>query len=248
MPQATWPGHSCFRSLEPQQDMVGKHADSRTTAQKRVSVHREPNRARKSAGPLLDVAGRHRDSDSRDPGEAKLRSKHAPHEPDRRILDTDASSLAEPSVHTAAVKTTESLAAFPLEEIPRNLPETNRAHQTQQRLRPWFEKRGQINRQSANVLDAVESAKIGKSAIEGPFASHFRNLLRRNQAQVARPLGALFYRPGHPVFSDTQHARETVTSHNAHAVTCQEASIHSGAAADLEDSLSRTEAFRKLPP
>jgi hypothetical protein len=86
-------------------------------------------------------------------------------------MDTDDGLVAEPSVDAAAVKTTESLAAFSLEEIPPNLPETSRAHQTHERACPWSEKRGQINRQSANVFDAVESAKIGKSAIEAPFAS-----------------------------------------------------------------------------
>src|SRR3984893_8630425 len=192
--------------------MVGKHADSRTTPQKRVRVHRKPNRAWKSTRPRLDIARRHRDSDSRDRRETKLRSKHAPHEPHGRILDTNDCSVTEPCLHTPAVKTTESFAQFALEEIPRNLPETAWVHQTQQRICSGLEDGGQIHRELANVFDAVEGAKIGKSAIEEPFASQFRNLLRRQQAQFDRAIGPAFNRPGHSPSSDIQDACRTVTS------------------------------------
>src|ERR1700757_1738758 len=105
-------------SLEPQQQVVRRHANSRTMSQNQISVRLKLHKAWKFICPTLEITWRHRNSNSPDSLKREPISEHTSYRTHGGIANLDYGSVAKPRCHAGRMKTPERFTELSVEEIP----------------------------------------------------------------------------------------------------------------------------------
>src|ERR1700758_892695 len=109
-------------SLEPQQQVIRKHANAGTMSQNQISVRLKLHNAWQFICPSLEITGRQRNSNTSDGLKREPMSEHTSYGTHGRITNLDYSSVAKLGCHAGVMKTPKRFSELSVKEIPHRLP------------------------------------------------------------------------------------------------------------------------------
>src|SRR3984885_1244532 len=210
--------------------MICKYSQARNSTESDVRSLTHLQQVRVTPRPRLNVAWRHRHSNTLHRLQTKIPSECTLQFLNGWIPNSHECGFGNPGSDSAGLQSPKCFLGVPFRQIPQHLPRAVRAHPAQQSAGAWLQEPREAIRKRGEIVDAVQSSEIRKDSIEERIRRHGREVLSPQHYGMHEFSQSFLL---NSASRDGDHLRRTVGRDNPHSAFCQEARVYPGAASDL---------------